>query len=124
MSLLRFQCYVRAIRLRWSLTQDELARLLGYKSRSTIWAIEKCEMAPNTESLLALEMIFGKRPEELFPELYDLVEERVARDLYEMQQELTEKGTDTPRTRAKHQLLAEALSRAALRTKRPISYDE
>ena len=111
------------VRKRWALTQPELAELLGYRGRSHVSRLENCRSTPTTRTLLALEMIFGKGPYALFPELYDQIEETTVRNLYQMQQRLEEKELEGRVVQTKHQLLAEALSRAVLRTKRPMEYD-
>ncbi|MEC9365390.1 helix-turn-helix transcriptional regulator [Sinimarinibacterium flocculans] len=111
------------VRKRWALTQRELAALLGATTREHISRLENCRAHPSAALLLSLEVVFGKAPHTLFPEFYDEIEDRVVRNLYRMQQELERGDADDVRQRTKHQLLAEALSRAVLRTKRPTDYD-
>lgn len=120
---LLFPCYLRMVRKRWALTQRELAALLGATTREHISRLENCRAHPSAALLLSLEVVFGKAPHTLFPEFYDEIEDRVVRNLYRMQQELERGDADDVRQRTKHQLLAEALSRAVLRTKRPTDYD-
>ncbi len=64
-------------RKRWSLTQDELARLLGV---TTQVAISQCELGlrgPSADILIGSEVIFGAPPRELFPAAYGAVEDEV-----------------------------------------------
>jgi transcriptional regulator with XRE-family HTH domain len=111
------------VRKRWALSQRELAQLLGYKSRVSISRIENCEARPTAEALLALEVIFGKRPLALFPKFYDEVEDLVVGALYKLQQRLEDDESDTQEIQKKRQLVAEALSRAVLRPKQQIDHE-
>jgi transcriptional regulator with XRE-family HTH domain len=111
------------VRKRWALSQRDLAELLGFKGRVSISGLENCRTNPSAKTLLALDVIFGARMQALFPEFFDQIEDRIVGSLYRMQQRLEEEDRDSPQTRTKHQLLAEALSRAVLRTKHPMAHD-
>ena len=117
-----FPCYLRMVRERWALTQEELGELLGFSGRSQVSRLENCRSKPVARTLLALEIIFGKPASMLFPEHYDHVEDEIVRNLYRMQQRLEDDDSDKRAVQTKHQLLAEAMSRAALRTKQPMDY--
>jgi len=63
----------------WSLSQGELAKLVGM-SRQAISHYECQTMFPSFESALRLEIVFGMRPAHLFPALYEKAEEAVMRE--------------------------------------------
>lgn len=103
-------CYVRPLRRRWALTQDELAVLLGLESRSNISRIEQGERLPSLEAALALEVLFGVAPKAMFPHVYAETEEAVmgvAARVHEGSIHST-----NPREKRKCALLEAALARA------------
>jgi transcriptional regulator with XRE-family HTH domain len=59
--------YIRRERRKWGLTQQELASLLGQKSRARVSALEHGHIRPNAEDLVLLSTIFGLTPRQLFP---------------------------------------------------------
>lgn len=68
--------YLRHLRGRWSLSQDELAELLDV-SQGRISRYEKGEEHPTLAVVLALQVVFGRSPRSLVSTLYDAVEEAV-----------------------------------------------
>jgi transcriptional regulator with XRE-family HTH domain len=101
--------YVR--RRQWALTQEELAFLLGYCTKT---AVSKLEGRVNRIPLrvsLACHIIFGIEPRELFPALMEQVEEGVVRRMYELYERL-KKAKPSERRKLKMQLLHDALTRA------------
>ena len=62
--------YLRQLRCRWSLSQDELAELLDV-SQGRISRYEKGEEYPTLSIVLALQVIFGRSPRSLVSALYD-----------------------------------------------------
>ena len=103
-------CYLRTHRRVWGLTQQELASLLGFKSREHMSRIENGKRAPTIESALACQVIFGIPPSAMFPHAYDLVEERIIRDIY--RQHLALWDTTRPSELRKRELFKLALDRA------------
>ncbi len=102
--------YVRTHRRRWALTQKEVAALLGFESRTTVSRIEQGKHVPNLETALALEVLFGVAPREMFSQIFDEIEEQVMRQslvLYEATLQ-----SSKPRERRKRELLEIALKRA------------
>ena len=82
----RLRSYVRAYRLRWGLSQDELAFILGFKSRKFISYLENHKLPPTLAVAVALRVVFGIEHSELFPALCDKIEADVlarANELYE-----------------------------------------
>ncbi|WP_428150923.1 helix-turn-helix transcriptional regulator [Brevundimonas sp.] len=64
-------------RLRWGLSQEELARLIGRRSHSTISRYEQRGKTPPLSILLAYEIIFGVGLKEMLPDLYGEIEDQV-----------------------------------------------
>ena len=79
--------YVRRNRRQWSLSQEELARLLGI-SQTRVSRCESSEVAPEIEIALGLQVIFGRSPRALFPGLYGRIEEAVMAMAAEMDRQL------------------------------------
>ena len=106
----RVPSYLRTERRKWGLTQRELAKLLGGKSRTQVSRLERGERAPSVESLLSCLVLFGASAPALFPHLYSHIEERVLRDAAALLEELAD-DTSRKSTR-KRELLKLALARA------------
>ncbi len=104
------RCYLRTHRRVWGLTQQELAALLGFQSAAHVSRIENGKRAPTVESALACQVIFGIPPSAMFPHAYDLVEERVIRDVYRRHLALSD--TTSPSALRKRELFSLALQRA------------
>lgn len=113
-------CYLRTHRRVWGLTQQELATLLGYKSATHISRIENGKRAPSMESALACQVLFGIPPSAMFPRAYDLVEERIVRDVYH--QHLALSDTTSPSKLRKRELFSLALERAVTSTSNAEEY--
>jgi DNA-binding XRE family transcriptional regulator len=101
--------YVRRNRRHWSLTQDELAHLLGL-SQSAFSRCESGETAPDLYVALALQVIFSRSPRALFPGLYRQIEDAVMAVAGDFDRELQGK-TDGSSLR-KQQLLASMVVRS------------
>jgi len=107
--------YLRTYRLRWGLTQAEVAFLLGVKSGSVVSRIERRGRRPALMIALGCEVLFGSRQHELFPGLYSEVEEQVLRRAYAMYEEL--QGSASKRRGSKLDFLEDIMARAVLRNK-------
>jgi transcriptional regulator with XRE-family HTH domain len=70
----RFDNYIRMLRRQRSLSQDELASLLGWKSGSAVSRLERGRRKPSLETLLALEAIFGVPIREFYAGRFQKVE--------------------------------------------------
>lgn len=68
--------YLRRLRCRWMLSQDELAELLNV-SQGRISRYENGEEHPTLSVVLALQVVFGRSPRALMEALYESVEEAV-----------------------------------------------
>lgn len=74
-----FRNHLRAHRKHWKLSEEELARLLGGVSASLICRIEKGTRKPTGPFLLGCEVLFGVKPRDLFPALFQGTQEVVIR---------------------------------------------
>jgi len=95
--------YVRTFRKRHALTGLELASLIGHRSDRTVHWYEKGERVPTLEAALALQILFRQLPHQLFPGLYEAVEDKVMRRAAAMLRQL--EGRKDRRTAAKRELL-------------------
>lgn len=79
--------YVRSNRLRWALSQDELASLLGV-SQPIVSRCETPGYVPDFTVALRLQAVFGCSPRMLFPRAYAAAEELVMRNAAELERKL------------------------------------
>jgi DNA-binding XRE family transcriptional regulator len=112
-TLKRLTTYVRPYRIRWGLSQKDLAFLIGFKSRKAISFLENDQLDPTLAIAIALCVVFGTEHPDLFPTLCaETVEDVLARvtDLYERLQ-----GNSSKKTRMKLDFLEKVLERAKQR---------
>ncbi|UQD86065.1 MULTISPECIES: helix-turn-helix transcriptional regulator [Bradyrhizobium] len=105
----RHQSYLRPHRRRWGLTQQELAFLIGVKSRTAVSRMEGSKRRPSLDAVFICEMIFNTPPLELFPGLMSELQEAILRrasELYEVLQ-----GDPSKATRLKLDFLERLLER-------------
>lgn len=114
-------CYLRTHRRRWALTQPELARLLGFKSAQHISRVENGQENLGVHALFGCEIIFGNHPKDIFPKLYDEIEQEIVRNVYELQQEL--EADTSEKGKLKQALFTEALARALMSSKQESEYE-
>jgi transcriptional regulator with XRE-family HTH domain len=79
MSSPHFPNYLRAYRKRLSLSQDEVAYLLGTNSGAKVSRYERFNREPNFHTALAYEVLFGRPGSELFGDRYRKIEREVAK---------------------------------------------
>lgn len=104
--------YLRRERRKWGLTQEELAHLVGLKSRASISRIEHGQCPPTAHELLAFQLIFGMTALQLFPQLAFATTEIISLNAQAM---LEANDTDsTLRATRKHILLRQILTRAVM----------
>jgi transcriptional regulator with XRE-family HTH domain len=80
--------------LRHGLSPEELAYLVNQRSPSAIAQYESGARVPTLESALALQVVFGVKPNDLFPALFDCIESDVmarAKELLEKLNGLTDR---------------------------------
>ena len=104
------EIYLRTYRKRGGLTQSEVAFLLGLKSGQTVSRYERLDRRPSLETVFAFQVLFDVMPHELYPGLYQKVEnltrQRIQALIDQLEKEL-EEGTPSH----KHDLLLQVLER-------------
>lgn len=73
----RLPNYIRTYRKRASLTQEDVAFLLGSKSSASISRHERFKQTPNLQTLLAYEMLFRTPVRNLFSSKHEEVERKL-----------------------------------------------
>jgi len=101
--------YVRASRQRTAFTEEELAFLINQRSKTSVSLIEAGDRVPGLEGAMALQVVFGLAPKELFPELYEHVEDAVMRRAQLLYEKFEEKSDS--RSQAKLTALEEMAKR-------------
>ena len=79
-------CALRTYRRTWGLSQQELADILGFESRTHVSRIEHGKRTPHIETALACSTLFGVSLDELFPQLAEEVEERLRERISRLQE--------------------------------------
>lgn len=75
---------LRFHRKQWGLSQADVARLQGFRSRSVISAHEFRGVLPNVRVMLAYQFIFGVTLDDLFPDITREVHDQVMRQAAEL----------------------------------------
>ena len=68
------EIYLRTYRRRGGLSQSEVAFLLGFKSSQTISRYESLDRKPSLETVFAFQVLFDVMPHELYPGMFQKVE--------------------------------------------------
>ena len=102
--------YLRSYRLRWGLSQNELAYLLGWDRPDVISRIEKKQRPPTLALAMACFILFDTQAAQLFPDLSAAIEHLVMARVQEMYE--TIQGDPSRRTKKKLDLLEDAIARA------------
>ena len=102
--------YLRSYRLRWGLSQKELAYLLGWDRPDVISRIEKKQRPPTLALAMACFILFDTQAAELFPDISAGIEHLVMARVQEMYE--TIQGDPSRRTKKKLDLLEDAIARA------------
>jgi len=106
----KLPCYLATFRKNWALTQPELAALLGLKSPEHISHLEHGRHQPTATILLATEILFGVPARDLFPKLFEEIEDDLVAKLYGFRQKW--EADANPANLRKRQLADDALGRA------------
>lgn len=106
--------HLRGFRKRSSLTQTDLARLVGMVSPSPISRLELGEHAPDLKTAFLLEAVFGASPSQLFRAIYTPLAEAV-RDRAEMLDDSLSLQTDTAELRRRRSELKAIVDRITRR---------
>ena len=102
--------YLRSYRLRWGLSQKELAYLLGWDRPDVISRIEKKQRPPTLALAMACFILFDVQAAELFPDLSAGIEHLMMARVQELYE--TIQGDPSRRTKKKIELLEAAIERA------------
>jgi transcriptional regulator with XRE-family HTH domain len=102
--------YLRSYRLRWGLSQKELAYLLGWDRPDVISRIERKQRAPTLPVAMACYILFDASAAQLFPDISAGIEQLVMARVQEMYE--TIQGDPSRRTKKKIELLEDAIARA------------
>ena len=102
--------YLRSHRLRWGLSQQELAYLLGWDRPDVISRIEKKKRHPTLPLAMACFILFGTPAPLLFPDMAASIEALVMARVWEMYEAI--QGDPSRRTKKKIELLEDAIARA------------
>ena len=103
--------YVRAFRQRHGLTARDLSFLINQRSHTFVSLIEGGWGAPPLAGALALQVLFGQQPRQLFPGLYESIEDSVMRRASVLLRRL--EGRQDRRSVAKREFLESLASREA-----------
>jgi transcriptional regulator with XRE-family HTH domain len=106
--------YLHVRRRQWRLSQKELAFLFGYRTDTIVSRYERNERQMTLAIAFACSLIFGVEAKDLFPKLFEEIEDGVVRRLYELYNRL-KAGKPSQKTDTKLRLLEEALSRTTKR---------
>jgi len=111
--------YLRSYRLRWGLSQGELAHLLGWKRAEVVSRIEKKQRPPTLKLVMACFILFGAPAAELFPDIARSIDSAVMARIWEMYERI--QGEPSRKTRMKIELFERAIARAEQRKHPPRS---
>ena len=106
--------YLRSYRLRWGLSQRQLANLLGWRGSEVISRIEKKQRPPSLKLVIACFILFGTPAAELFPDITAGVETLVMARVWDFYEKI--QGDPSRKTKKQIELLEEAIKRAEKRT--------
>ena len=105
--------YLRSYRLRWGLSQGELAHLLGWSRPDVISRIEKKQRPPTLKLVIGCFILFGTPAAELFPDVSARVETEVMSRVWELYEKI--QGNPSRKTKTQIELLEDAIERAKQR---------
>lgn len=100
----RMRNYIRAYRKRAGLTQDEVAILLGCQSGTKVSRLERLSRKPSLQVVFACQVLFGIPAHELFPGIYQEVEQLTVTRATKLLQNLKDLPLD-PASKMRRELL-------------------
>lgn len=109
---MRTHTYLPLNRKRYALLVEELAKLLGV-DHAVVSRLEAGERSPHIQIAIALQVIFGIAPRELFPDLYRAIEEQVINRAVEFERRLAGKA-------GRRGVLRRALLQSMVERSRPV----
>jgi transcriptional regulator with XRE-family HTH domain len=102
--------YLRPLRRRWGFTQEELAFLIGVKSRAAVSRIEGSKRKPSVDMVFICALVFNMSPLQLFPGLMSELNDSVLQRANELYEEL--QGDPSKTTRIKLDFLEQLFDRS------------
>jgi transcriptional regulator with XRE-family HTH domain len=111
----KLNCYLMSHRRRCGFTQPELAKLLGCNSASVVLRFEKGKRHPDLATAFACEVLFGISAVELFPALFERIEDEALTRAYDLYHRL--QGERSKAIRLKLDSLEAAFDRHSKRIK-------
>jgi transcriptional regulator with XRE-family HTH domain len=109
--------YLRSYRLRWGLSQGELANLLGCKTAGVISRIEKMLRPPTLKIMIGCFVIFGTPAAEMFPDISATFETEIMKQVWELYEKI--QGDPSRKTKKKIELLESVIEQAERRMQEP-----
>ena len=106
--------YFRTHRKRSGLKQTEIAYLLGLKSGQIVSRHERLDRKPNIDTMFGYQIIFNVLPHELYPGLYEKVENVTIQRIHALADRLGDDAGEGIVLR-KHDVLKQAIERIGLR---------
>ncbi len=100
-------CALRTHRRTWGLSQQELAEILGFASRTHVSRLENGERAPRLETALACSTLFGVSLGELFPQFAAEIGEQLRKRISQLEEGYS--NTTSPLRTRKKELFARAV---------------
>jgi len=105
--------HVRAHRRRRGFSQQELAVIIGFKSRSVVSKLERSTKTPTLNVAFALCVAFGTEAAEIFPSLFQEIETAVLGRAFELYERI--QGSTAPMTKVNLDFLEELFRRVEKR---------
>src|SRR5437016_1624620 len=105
--------YLRSYRLRWGLSQGELANLLGWRGAEVVSRIEQKQRPPTLKLVIACFILFGAPAAELFPDISASIDMDVMARVWEMYEKI--QGDSSRKIKTKIELFEGAIERAEQR---------
>jgi transcriptional regulator with XRE-family HTH domain len=106
--------YLRTLRMRWGLSQRELATILGV-SESALSLCETQERRPTVNLLIGTEVIFGESARDAFPALYAQTERNIMHRTAALSKRLEHESDGV--AKMKRKLLTEMIDRSEVDNK-------
>src|SRR5262245_1859673 len=99
--------YLRSYRLRWGLSQGELAHLLGWSGSEVISRVEMKQRPPTLKLVIGCFVLFGTPANELFPDLSAGIEAEVIARVWEFYEKI--QGNPSKKTKRQIEMLESAI---------------
>jgi transcriptional regulator with XRE-family HTH domain len=109
--------YLRSYRLRWGLSQGDLAYLIGWSRPEVISRVERKKRVPTLKLVIGCFILFGTPAAELFPDISANIEDEVMARIWTFYERI--QGDPSRATKKQIELLEDAIDRAKQRKRKP-----